>query len=518
MFTAFKRPERKKPEPPPNTSRLADVLLRSVAQGVLFLEANGRLLPQTSRSLGTLFRRQEFVDLSFEKLLAPLVTAKTLTAVRGQTVRLFRPEINMPPETSALLPDVELRLPNPDGSTSNAHYAFEFTAMDAGLTPYAWLVTVTDITTRVQSSRELEDLQAQLQTHGEILRAVLQQGGAHFAAFLHKTDASMKAINTVLKKPAREQGAFREKLEQTLVEVDRLRKDALALQLSALESAARLFEEALTELRNRNTLSGSDFLPLAVKLDQLYGQFALLRSLTAQAGAAARGELPQQSALMTDNGTQVIDAPRFADMAARGSPRMVQAGSLENTLMVLTDHVAQEHSKTVLLECEGLRLVPPVYQAAVKNIAIQLIRNAVMHGIELPHVRVAAGKPAQGTLRLEFRSMPDTSFELHFQDDGAGIDPDQVRSVAVARGVVTQEAVAKMRDRQLIKLIFKSAYTTMAKVAGEKPHGSGMSLVRRYIHETGGRIALASLLGHETRFKVSLPAVTAGAASDSQVA
>jgi two-component system, chemotaxis family, sensor kinase CheA len=508
MFTAFKRPERKKPDPAPNTSRLADVLLRSVAQGILFLEANGRLLPQASQSLGTLFRRQEFVDLTFEKLLAPLVTAKTLTAVRGQTVRLFRPEINTPPETSALLQDVELRLPNPDGSTSNAHYAFEFTAMDAGLTPYAWLVTVTDITTRVQSSRELEDLQAQLETHGEILRAVLQQGGAHFAAFLHKTDASMKAINTVLKKPAREQGAFREKLEQTLVEVDRLRKDALALQLSALESAARLFEEALTGLRNRNTLSGSDFLPLAVKLDQLYSQFALLRSLTAQAGAAARGELPQQ----------FLDAPRIADLAAHGSPRMVQAGSLENTLVVLTEHVAQEHSKTVLLECEGLRLVPPVYQAAVKNIAIQLIRNAVMHGVELPHVRVAAGKPAQGTLRLEFRSMPDTSFELHFQDDGAGIDPDQVRNVAVARGVVTQEAVAKMRDRQLIKLIFKSAYTTLAEVEGEKPHGTGMSLVRRYIHETGGRIALASLLGHETRFKVTLPAVAADAAADSQVA
>src|ERR1700727_1369853 len=113
---------------------------------------------------------------------------------------------------------------------------------------------------------------------------------------------------------------------------------------------------------------------------------------------------------MTDNGTLNIDAPRIADMSARGSPRMTQAGRFDSTLMVLTDHVAQEHSKTVLLECEGLRMVPPVYQAAVKNIAIQLIRNAVMHGVELPHVRVAAGKPAQGTLRLEYRSMPDSSF------------------------------------------------------------------------------------------------------------
>ena len=53
----------------------------------------------------------------------------------------------------------------------------------------------------------------------------------------------------------------------------------------------------------------------------------------------------------------------------------------------------------------GLQLVPAQYQAAIKNVAIQLIRNAVMHGIETPAAREAAGKPAHGTLRLEFKSL-----------------------------------------------------------------------------------------------------------------
>jgi chemotaxis protein histidine kinase CheA len=66
-------------------------------------------------------------------------------------------------------------------------------------------------------------------------------------------------------------------------------------------------------------------------------------------------------------------------------------------------------------------------------------------------------------------------------------------------------------------LIFKSGYTTLASASGEAPHGTGMSLVRRYVHEAGGKIALATLLGHETRFKVTLPAV-AQAADDAQVA
>jgi chemotaxis protein histidine kinase CheA len=169
----------------------------------------------------------------------------------------------------------------------------------------------------------------------------------------------------------------------------------------------------------------------------------------------------------------------------------------------------------VVLECVGVQLVPSRYQATIKNVAIQLIRNAVMHGIELAVARSAAGKPPHGTLRLEFKAMSDQTFELHFQDDGGGLDADKVRSTAVARGLVTADAATRLRDRQAIKLIFKSGYTTLPTELGEAPHGSGMSLVRRYVHEAGGKIALATLLGHETRFKLTLPAL---AAADSQVA
>ncbi len=169
--------------------------------------------------------------------------------------------------------------------------------------------------------------------------------------------------------------------------------------------------------------------------------------------------------------------------------------------------MAEEHQKTVILDVHGLGLVPHNYQAAVKNIAIQFIRNAVMHGVETPAVRETRGKPPHGTLRLEFKTVPDRSFELLFEDDGCGLDPDQVRAIAIARGVIAGEGAARLRDREAIKLIFKSGYSTLESVPGETPHGSGLSLVRRYVHEAGGKVALASLIGHETRFKVTLPAL-----------
>ena len=514
MFITVKRHEREKQELIGAGNRLTDAILNNTSQGIFLLDAKDKVLPRVSKSLTTLFRREDFTNSSFEKLIGPIVTAKTLSVARSYVARLLETAARSDGEESNPLQDVEVRLPNPDGTVETAHYSFEFNAVDLPGESRVWLVRVTDITARAQQQRELDDLRAHTQTQGEILRGVLQAGGARFRAFLQRTDASMKAINGVLKKPAREADAFRDKLEETLQEVDRVRRDAAALKLTGLEAAARLVEDSLQDFRSRRALSGSDFLPLAVKLDQLYGQFALLRQLTSQAGPVGEPDAAAPDARMTENGTQIIEAPKFlAEMAQRavvpGAHRMAQAGSLENTLAVLTELVAQEHKKTVTLDCAGMQLVPPRYQATIKNVAIQLIRNAVMHGIETAAVRAGAGKPVHGTLHLEFKALPDHSFELHFEDDGCGLDPDKVRAAAVAKGLITGDAATRLRDRQAIKLIFKSGFTTLSAAPGEAAHGTGMSLVRRYVHEAGGKIALASLVGHETRFKVTLPPVAA---------
>ncbi len=517
-----KRPERDKQELASPYHRLTDAILKSSSLGLFLLDSKDRIQPQVSSALSVMFRRPDIVNLSIEKLIAPLVTAKTLSAVRASMVRMLE---GLPAEDQNPLRDVEVRLPNPGGGFENAHYSFEFTLVE---NPRGWLVRVSDITARVQQQRELEDLRANVQIQGEILRNVLHAGGARFGAFLQTTDETMKTINAVLKKPAREADAFRSKLEQTLEQVDRVRRDATALKLSGLESAARDLEDDLQDLRVRGNLSGSDFLPLAVKLDQLFHQFSLLRTLTTQANTQRSGPAAAPDARVTDNGTQIIEAPSFneemlqsnvaTDALLTPQPsgtnlrRNAAVGSLASTLTSLTELAAQEQQKNVVLECTGLELVPPRYQAAIKNVAIQLLRNSLLHGIETPAEREAAGKAPNGTLQLEFRVAHDQSYELLFQDDGRGIDPQLVRNIAVARGLLSEEAASRLRDRQAIKLIFKSGFTTIGGAPGDASHGAGMSLVRRYIHEAGGRIALASLLGHETRFKITMPPLEVDAA------
>src|ERR1700730_13711266 len=109
------------------SNRLTDAILKGRAQGLFLLDAKGKILPQVSASLATLFRRQDFNNLTFEKLIGPVVSAKNLSAARPFLARLL--ELAAPSDavqTEPLNPfeDVEVRLINPDGTFDSAHYSF----------------------------------------------------------------------------------------------------------------------------------------------------------------------------------------------------------------------------------------------------------------------------------------------------------------------------------------------------------------------------------------------------------
>ena len=89
MFISLKRHEREKQELLGASNRLTDAILKSSAPGLFLLDAKDKVLPQVSTSLAALFRRQDFANLSFEKLIGPLVSAKTLAVARTFLARLL---------------------------------------------------------------------------------------------------------------------------------------------------------------------------------------------------------------------------------------------------------------------------------------------------------------------------------------------------------------------------------------------------------------------------------------------
>src|SRR4029453_8779955 len=149
--------------------------------------------------------------------------------------------------------------------------------------------------------------------------------------------------------------------------------------------------------------------------------------------------------------TQVTKALLTAPLDVEGTSSV----GLERTLEDLAARVASSQSKQVTLRCAGLDAVPESYRRAVKDITIQLVRNAVVHGIEEPSERAKAHKAETGTLAVEFSPRDSDGYELIVQDAGRGLQLERIKEVAVERGLITPAQAAMLDPRQTMALIFR---------------------------------------------------------------
>ncbi|QSV46514.1 chemotaxis protein CheA [Geobacter benzoatilyticus] len=135
---------------------------------------------------------------------------------------------------------------------------------------------------------------------------------------------------------------------------------------------------------------------------------------------------------------------------------------------------------------------------------IHLIRNAMDHGLETPDERVAAGKPRKGTLILS-AAHEGNQIVISIKDDGKGINTDVVARKAKEKGLVTDEQLAAMGQRELMDLIFLPGFSTKEKATDLSGRGVGMDVVRTNIKKLNGIIDIRSELGQGSEFILKLP-------------
>lgn len=131
-----------------------------------------------------------------------------------------------------------------------------------------------------------------------------------------------------------------------------------------------------------------------------------------------------------------------------------------------------------------------------------MLRNAIDHGLESPEEREAAGKPAEGTVRLAALHRSGR-IVIEIADDGKGINRPRVRGIAVDRGLIAEDAV--LTDDEVDNLIFLPGFSTAETVTDVSGRGVGMDVVKRSIQALGGRISISSVPGKGSTFTLSLP-------------
>lgn len=237
------------------------------------------------------------------------------------------------------------------------------------------------------------------------------------------------------------------------------------------------------------------------KLDSLVdlvGEMVIAQSLIAQDKDLATLQSQQLSRNLAQLGRITNELQRTA-MSMRMVP--IRATFQKMTRLVRDTAAKINKQAELTMEGEDTELDRTIVEE-ISDPLIHMVRNSVDHGIESPEVRIAAGKPATGTVHLRAFHQGG-SIVIEIKDDGGGLNRERLLSKAIERGIVRAEE--QLSDKEIFNLIFAPGFSTATTVTDISGRGVGMDVVRKNIDKLRGKIEIQSTLGHGSTFTIFLP-------------
>ena len=492
-------------------------ILRTVREGLFLLDADLKIGEIHSDATGSLFQRESIAGITFEDLLRNLVSAKTL-AIATKFVKVLWSERTKENLIRSINPLNEVEVvtagdgAKDKGETRYLEFNFHRVRRDGAITHV--LVSVADVTARVALAAQLKGAQDSAQTQMDAFLSILHVDPNQLSSFLDDSDVAFKMINATLRDPARDSAAFRRKIDGLFRQIHSIKGEASAIGLGSMETRAHALESDLAALRERTDLTGDDFLPLLTKFDDLVSHSQSVREMVTKLasfrdsfGASQKHSPATGGSAHASSGDTATRQALTDSVAAEATLQRSAREGFVASAQQLADRIAHDHGKKVVVTCRGHDQVPEAYRRPVKDVLIQLIRNAVVHGIESPAEREAAGKSPEGHIRINFElTESGRAFRMQCEDDGRGLTPDNLRTTAVTKGIISQNDASALSDQEAMMLVFRSGFSTAEGVTRDAGRGVGMDVIAEIAARLGGRISLNSEIGKNMKLSLSFPA------------
>ncbi|TXH05216.1 MAG: hybrid sensor histidine kinase/response regulator [Nevskiaceae bacterium] len=274
------------------------------------------------------------------------------------------------------------------------------------------------------------------------------------------------------------------------------------LRLMDIETDAQISARGLGHSQERHDRYAGDFDPL--EMDRYTRMQELSRALTESIGDLSALHATMDE-LVSEADTLLLQQQRINTDVQQGLMRtlMVPFSRQVARLQRVVKQTAQENGKEAEAQFEGIeseldRNVLERITAPLEH----LLRNSVVHGIEEPAARSAAGKPTTGVVTVSLRR-EGAQLLVELRDDGKGLDFDAIRATAIKRGLMPADAV--VADADVAQFIFEPGFSTAKKLTQDAGRGIGMDVVAAEVKQLGGTLEIGSETGKGARFLIRLP-------------
>ena len=446
-------------------------ILGTVKEGLFLLDGEYSIGAQYSKSLGDILEHEISPNMPFLPILESMVPKKVYNEAKDYIELLLENRVKEALVKSLNpLNQVEVRGEKGD---EVRYLNFNFNRVFEGEKVSHLLVTVQDITNIVHLTDQLAEAKEQTRAEVEVLIKLLNTDTDMLRQFLDSVGRTLAQINDRLRS---EEDSVRGRLllvNYILRLVHGIKGEAAALGVEMFEAYAHNFEKELIEMRDHGNVNGENMVRITVLLDGFYEQLASISNIV----------------------------ERMSGITANSDQKYLQ--TFNDSLQNLVTRIAGDDQKEVQLHShvEDLVKLPRPLAVELHSIAVQLLRNAIKHGIETPEERKALGKTAYGEIYIECKETTPGAYEFSVRDNGRGILFNKIKDSLVQGGYLSQEEVDRLDDRKIAMRLFDPGFSTASAADRDAGHGIGLDVVRQKIQALPGRLRLRSKAHVFTEFK-----------------
>jgi signal transduction histidine kinase len=449
-------------------------ILGTVREGLFLLDRDYRLGSQYSKSLNAVLQRDVFPEMPFLPVLEEMVSKTVYENATDYIELLFGQRVKEALVT-ALNPLNQVEVLGRDGGAS--HYlSFNFNrVLEEGKISHL-LVTVQDITELVRLTTQLEAAKGQSRVEVEVLLKLLHTDASVLRQFLDNVGKGLAQINERLRTEEDSEQARLHLLNHIMRIVHGIKGEAAALNIEMFEGYAHGFERELVQMREKGEVRGEDMVRITVLLDGFYERLASVANIAEKMVGSGSGVDADDKFLQT-----------FVD-------------SLQN----LVARIAGDERKEATLVCDlgDIVRLPRRVANELHGVTIQLLRNAVKHGLETPSERAAQGKATNGEIRVECKKIDHDEYEVTVHDDGRGISVSKIREELVRKGRLSAEQAKALGVDAVMLQLFEPGFSTAGEADRDAGHGVGLDVVAEKVMKLRGHLTLTSKKQVFTEFKV----------------